>query len=100
PDQLADWSGLVVVRTGGGDGAHRRPGIRVEIQGEGKCNDGAGQSGGNQGPAPHSTRCSPAFSRRSRSSRSSSGVGSNWAGSGSASRPESPKSFSKRAVVP
>ena len=51
-------------------------------------------------PAAHSARCSPAFSRRSRSSRSSSGVGSNWAGSGSASRPERPKSFSNRGVVP
>ena len=48
---------------------------------------------------PQSARCSPAFSRRSRSSRSSSGVGSNREGSGSASALESPKSFSNRVVV-
>ena len=49
--------------------------------------------------ALHSARCSPAFSSRSRSSRSSSGVGSNCDGSGRASRPERPKSFSNSVVV-
>ena len=49
---------------------------------------------------PHgSARCSPALSRRSRSSRSSSGLGSKRDGSGSWSSPESPKRRSNSSEV-
>jgi G6PDH family F420-dependent oxidoreductase len=44
-------------------------------------------------------RCSPARVSRSRSSPSSSGLGSKAAGSGSASRPDSPNSFWNSSVV-
>ena len=47
----------------------------------------------------HSARCSPAFNSRSRSSRASSGLGSNRDGSGSWSIPESPKSRSNSSEV-
>ena len=46
-----------------------------------------------------SARCSPALSRRSRSSRSSSGLGSKRAGSGSWSSPARPKSRSNSSEV-
>ncbi len=74
---------------------------QVDRRGDGLdgCGERAREGERRQRRAHHSARCSPAFRRRSRSSRSSSGVGSNCAGSGSWSRPERPKSFSNRVVV-
>ena len=91
--QRAGGAGQVLVR-GGADVDRQRLGGRGDGEGESEgCGDGAGQAPG------HSVRCSPAFSRRSRSSRSSSGVGSNCEGSGRASSPDSPNSFSNNVVV-